>query len=127
MTLPPAELAAFLHGDIDAGGFRHRDHVRMGFEVLRRHSFLEAALAVERALKTMAARAGAPGAYHATITVAFLALINERAAAHAAGDFETFAAANPDLFDTDVLKRWYGEKLSQPRARQAFVLPEPAR
>jgi hypothetical protein len=125
MTRPAADLAAFLHGDIDAAGFRHRDHVRLGFEVLRRHPFLEAAAAVEHALKTMAARAGAPGAYHATVTVAFLALINERRAKAPGAEFDCFAEANPDLFDKDVLQRWYGEKLREPLARQTFVLPEP--
>jgi hypothetical protein len=127
MTTPAAELTAFLHGETDARGFRHHDHVRMAFEVLRRHPFLEAALAVERALKAMAARAGSPGAYHTTVTVAFMALINERAAADPARDFETFAAANPDLFDKDVLGRWYGDKLRQAAARQTFVLPDPPR
>lgn len=124
MTSPPAELAAFLHGEIDAAGFRHRDHVRMGFEVLARHPLLEAALAVERALKTMAASAGAPNAYHATVTVAFLALINERMARDPSAQFEGFAEANPDLFDKDVLKRWYGAKLREPLARRTFLLPE---
>ena len=124
MTIP-ADLAAFLHGEIDAAGFRHRDHVRMGFEVLARHPFLEAAAAVERALKAMTARAGVPGAYHATVTVAFLALINERRAKAPGAEFERFAEANPDLFDKDVLKRWYGEKLREPLARATFVLPAP--
>lgn len=120
-----AELTAFLHGELDGRSFRHRDHVRLAFEVLKRHSFLEAALAVERALKTMAARSGASGAYHSTVTIAFLALIAERSDGPAV-DFETFAAANPDLFDKGVLRRWYGDKLAQPLARRTFVLPEPA-
>jgi hypothetical protein len=126
MTATSADLAAFLHGELDAAGFRHRDHVRMGFEVLQRRPFLDAATAIEQALKTMAARAGAPGAYHATVTVAFLALINERRARSQAADFEAFARDNPDLFDKDVLKRWYGGKLGEPLARQTFLLPDPA-
>ena len=127
MTTTAADLAAFLHGELDAAGFRHRDHVRLGFEVLQRHPFLDAARAVEQALKAMAARAGAPGAYHATVTVAFMALINERRARSQWANFEAFAGGNPDLFDKDVLKRWYGDKLAEPLARQTFVLPEPGR
>src|ERR1700683_4510454 len=114
MTNLPTDRAAFLHGEIDAAGFRHRDHVRMGCETLARHPFLEAAAAVERALKAMTARAGVPGAYHATVTVAFLALINERREMDPGAEFERFADANPDLFDKDVLKRWYGENLREP-------------
>ena len=74
----PAELRDFLDGRTDPARFRHADHVRMAFEVLRRHGeFADAALIYSRALRAIAARAGRPGLYHETITVAFLALINE--------------------------------------------------
>ena len=127
MSHPPTiELAAFLHGEIDARDFRHADHVRMAFEVLARHPFLDAAAAVSAALKTMAARAGNPGAYHETITLAFLALIGERRAAGGFADYDGFAAANPDLLDKAVLGRWYGPaKLGSEMARRVFVLPDP--
>jgi hypothetical protein len=127
MSLPPTtELAAFLHGDIDARDFRHADHLRMAFEVLARHPFLEAASAVSGALKTMATRAGNPGACHETITLAFLAVIGERSAAGDFSDYEGFAACNPDLLDKAVLTRWYGpDKLSGAVARRRFVLPDP--
>ena len=129
--MPPrrhAELAAFLHGEMDAQDFRHADHVRMAFEALARHPFLEAAAAVSGALKTMARRAGHPGAYHETITLAFLAVIGERCAAARFRDYDAFAAANPDLFDKTVLTRWYGpHKLHTEVARRVFVLPDPGR
>jgi len=127
--LAPAttELSAFLHGEIDARDFRHADHVRMAFEVLARHSFLEAATAVSAALKAMARRAGNPDAYHETITLAFLAVIGERRAAGGFSDYDGFAAANPDLLDKAVLSRWYGpRKLASKTARRLFVLPDPS-
>ncbi|HXQ14158.1 MAG TPA: hypothetical protein VN814_05995 [Caulobacteraceae bacterium] len=125
---PSTELAAFLHGEIDARDFRHADHVRMAFEVLARHSFLDAAMAVSSALKAMARRAGNPGAYHETITLAFLAVIGERCATGGFRDYEEFAAANPDLLDKTVLARWYGpDKLGGETARRTFVLPDPLR
>jgi hypothetical protein len=128
MPLPTAELTAFLHGERDAHTFRHADHVRMAFEVLARHPFLEAATALSGALKTMARRAGSSGAYHETITLAFLAVINERRGAGAFTDYEVFAAANPDLLDKAVLTRWYGpDKLGAEMARRTFVLPDPVR
>ncbi len=128
MPPPTAELTAFLHGEIDAHAFRHADHVRMAFELLARHPFLEAAAAASGALKTMARRAGNPGAYHETITLAFLAVINERRAAGVFGDYDAFAAANSDLLDKSVLTRWYGpDKLGGETARRLFVLPDPAR
>jgi hypothetical protein len=127
LARPTADLSAFLHGEIAARDFRHADHVRMAFEVLARHPFLEAAVAVSAALKAMARRAGNPEAYHETITLAFLALIAERRAAGGFRDYDGFAAANPDLLDKAVLSRWYGpRKLGSETARRTFVLPDPA-
>jgi hypothetical protein len=59
-----------------------------------------------RALKAITARAGRAGAYHETITVAFLALIAERRAAGAHLGYESFARANPELMDKTILTRW---------------------
>jgi hypothetical protein len=96
----------------------------MGFEMLRQHSFAETVLYFSQALRKMAARGGRPGAYHETITIAFLSLIAERMADDR--DFEEFASLNPDLFDKHVLARWYRpERLASDRARHVFILPEP--
>jgi len=84
MTEAAADLAAFLRGEIESGAFPHREHVRMGFELLRRHDFSETAHHYSRALRTMAARAGRPEAFHQTVTIAFLSLIAERMALDAA-------------------------------------------
>ena len=121
-------LAEFLAGRIDAAGFRHADHVRMAFELLRGSMpFPRAAVAFREALRTMAHRAGHPTAYHETITLAFLALIAERAA-RGTDDFEAFTTANPDLFDKRVLERWYSPaRLASDLARRTFILPEPSR
>jgi len=119
-------LDAFLAGGIAAGAFHHADHVRMGFELLRRHTFDEAASAFCVTLRSMAARAGKPSALHTTISFAFLAAIAERSASF--GDFESFAAANPDLLEKSALARWYPpDRLASNLARQTFILPEPAR
>jgi hypothetical protein len=127
LPAPTADLTAFLHGELDARVFHHADHVRVAFEVLERHPFVEAAALVSAALKAMAVRAGNPSAYHETITLAFLALIAERRAAGGFCDYAAFAAANPDLLDKAVLTRWYGpHKLGSETARRIFVLPDPA-
>jgi hypothetical protein len=117
-------LAAFEAGEIEPGCFPHRDHVRMGFELARRAPFTEAADRFSRGLKQLVEKAGTPEKYHDTITVAFMALIAERLGEARDQDFETFAAANPDLFDAAVLSRWYDKsRLFSPQARRAFVLP----
>ena len=128
MTSDRPLIQLFLQGEIDNRTFRHADHVRVGFELLQAHDFSTAAHKFSTALKAIAARAGNPGAYHETITLAFLALIAERSATRAFDDFEDFARANADLMDKAVLERWYEpERLRSEIARRIFLLPEATR
>jgi hypothetical protein len=120
------DLGRFLRGELDAAAFAHRDHVRVAFEMLRRHDFPETTLHFSRALRAMAQRAGKPEAFHQTVTIAFLSLIAERLEGGEWPDFEAFALANPDLLDKRALTRWYGpERLASEPARRTFLLPEP--
>lgn len=121
-------LDLFLTGEIDTGAFRHADHLRVGFELLQICDFSTAAHKFSTGLKAFAARAGKPGLYHETITLAFLAVIGERSAARRFNDFEDFARANRDLMDKTVLERWYApERLRSDMARRIFLLPEVTR
>ena len=86
------DLQRFLRGEIDAAAFPHREHVRMAYEMLRRHDFAETLLHFSRALRVMAEKAGKPQAFHQTITIAFLALIAERMQARTATDFAAFTS-----------------------------------
>jgi hypothetical protein len=120
------DLERFVRGEIAATDFPHRDHVRMAFELLRRHDFAESVWLFSRALRTMAGRAGKPQAFNQTVTVAFLSLIAERLE-ESPGDFSAFQRANGELFDKQALARWYSAgRLSSERARRIFLLPEPA-
>ena len=121
------DLARFVRGEIAAAGFAHREHVRMAFEMLRRHDFAETTLHFSRALRSMAQQAGKPQAFHQTVTIAFLSLIAERMDGAEYRDFTAFECANPDLFEKGMLARWYRpERLASDRARRTFLLPEPA-
>ena len=121
-------LSAFLHGEVDNRDFHHADHVRVGFEILRHHTFPDALAAYSVALHGIATRAGHPEAYHETITVAFLSLIAEHSAVGQYADFETFKRDNPELMDKSLLERWYPrERLGSDIARRTFVMPEAAR
>jgi hypothetical protein len=123
-----ALVDAFLAGEINAAEFRHPHHVEVAFGLLARASFAEAAVNLSSGLKAITTRAGHPGAYHETITLAFLALIAERRATGEGRDFQRFAAANPDLFDKTVLSRWYApDRLGSDLARRTFLLPAPNR
>jgi hypothetical protein len=68
-----------------------------------------------------------PGLYHATITWAYLAIIDERMRAAPADTWDAFAAAHPDLltWKPGVLDRLYSpERLWSPAARDGFVMPD---
>jgi hypothetical protein len=122
-----AELARFMRGHVDLADFPHREHVRMGFEMLRRHNFSETAHRYSLALRTMAARAGRPDAFHQTMTIAFLSLIAERMLCIDAADFIAFERASPDLMAKSALARWYRpERLTMDAARRTFLLPDRA-
>ncbi len=121
------DLSRFLGGELDPHAFRHREHVRMAFELLRRHAFPEALLHCSRALRLMLAKAGRAEAFNLTVTVAFLSLISERMLRGDAGDFEAFARANPDLLGKSILARWYRpQRLGSEAARRTFLMPDPA-
>lgn len=119
-----AELAALEAGAVDPGVFTHQEHVRFAYGMLERYPFGEAVTRFSRGLKLLAAKAGRPEVYHETVTVAFLALINERRALSVSGNWAGFKTINRDLFDKRCLERWYGkEQLASDLARQVFCLP----
>ena len=126
MADAPEDLLRFARGEADPVDFPHREHVRMAYEMLRRHRFAETVLHFSKALRAMVVRAGKAEAFHQTITIAFLSLIAERMEAQRQCEFAAFASANVDLFDENVLSRWYRpERLATPAARRTFLLPEP--
>jgi hypothetical protein len=122
-----AELRALETGALDPAMFPHREHVRLGFEMLGRYSFSEGLARLSRGLKLLTAKAGRPEVYHETITVAFLALIGERRAQGGESSWKDFKARNDDLLEKRCLEKWYGaEQLRSDLARRTFCLPQGA-
>jgi hypothetical protein len=122
-----ALVRSFEAGEVPEGGFRHAQHVRVAWYYLTR-SPLPAAL--ERfctALKRFAVAQGKPDLYHETVTTAYVLLISERIDRTAPADWDSFAAANPDLlrWKPSILERYYTtETLSSNRAKRTFVMPD---
>jgi hypothetical protein len=115
------ELAAFARGELDAASFPHREHVRMAFEMLRRHDFVTTAQRYSQALRVMSSRACKPQAFNQTIAECL-------DGAAGCADFAAFLAAQPQLLDKGALLRWYSpERLASDSARRTFLLPDPAR
>jgi hypothetical protein len=121
------ELRAFETGALEPAKFPHAEHIRLAYEMLGRHSFGEAIDRFSRGLKLLAAKAGRPQIYHETMTVAFLALINERRACGKAQTWPEFRTRNADLFSKRCLQNWYtAEQLASDLARRTFCLPQGA-
>src|SRR6185295_11394549 len=88
------ELCDLEEGRLDPRQFPHREHVRLGFEMLNRYPFPEALARFAKGLRHLARKGGRPEAYHETITAAFLALIGERRLNDCCENWEEFAARN---------------------------------
>jgi hypothetical protein len=128
MSADCPDLERFVRGEVDAADFPHREHVRMAFEMLRRHDFAETVLHYSRALRAMSARAGKPQAFNQTVTIAFLSLIAERLERGQPADFAAFQRDNAELFEKNPVARWYRpERLASDAARRTFLLPGPPR
>jgi hypothetical protein len=118
------ELAAFEEGRIDPKQFPHAEHVRLAFEMVRRCSFGETVARFSSGLKQLAAASGKPEVYHETITVGFLALINERRVRGNDSDWRQFIERNQDLLQKSCLESHYDRsQLETDLARTTFCLP----
>ena len=126
MTSNYADLArSFEAQDLDASGFGHMDHVGVAYEMLKHHDFIEATSRYAQNIRSIAAKAGNPDKFNATITFAFMSLIAERMVTGQHEDYDDFIAQNPDLKSMDVLKKWYSpERLHSASAREVFLLPD---
>jgi hypothetical protein len=117
-------LAALEDASLPDADFRHRDHLRAAYLYLRRDGFAEAVGTMSAALRRFAASRGKAERYHETVTIAFLALINERLASSGdPGSFDAFVARHPEIAERDLLARYYRpETLASENARRSFVL-----
>jgi len=121
-------LAASDAGTLPKEDFAHGQHVRLACLYLGRHGFEDASRLVADGIKSFAARHGASGLYHETITHAWLLLIAEgRRRAPDADSFEGFLRANPQLRTKGALDPYYDPAtLMSDEARASFVLPDRA-
>ena len=122
-----ALVEGFLDASLPSAAFHHEQHVRCAWLFVRRYGMPAALDAFPAALRRFADAKGATTLYHETITWAFLLIIHERQERGLASDWDTFAAANPDLLSwkPSVLDRLYTrDTLASDLARRTFVLPD---
>ena len=121
-------LDQFEKGTLSPALFRHADHVRAAWLMLRKHSVFAGLERYCGGIRNLALAAKKPGLYHETITWAYLLLTRERMARLPTGHtWEDFAAGNGDLFawNPGVLDRLYDRQtLDSDFARSCFVFPD---
>jgi hypothetical protein len=105
--------------------FGHAAHVRAAYLYLRADEFAAALARICRSIRSYAAHLGQPERYHETITVAYAALIQQHLFERGdGGGWAGFARANPELFQADLLRRFYSPaQLESAAARAVFLLP----
>ncbi len=127
MAIDPL-VAALEAGRLPAGGFGHAQHVQFAWHYARTYPLPEALERCRTVLQGLAARAGAPGKYHETVTAAYLVLVAERAQQpDAPTEWETFACRYPELFrwKPGILDAYYRpDTLWSEEARRAFLPPD---
>ena len=117
----------FIAHSVDPAAFHHAEHVRVAFDLLQCHDFIDASATYAKGIRSIAEKAGADRKFNLTITYAFMSLIAERLAEAPEASFDTFAEQNDDLMSKGVLAKWYRtERLNSDRARSIFLLPDAA-
>ena len=113
-------LASLEDCSLPPGRFDHAAHVRAGYLYLRRSPFPQATAAMCAAVERYARSLGRPDRYHETITVAFMALINQQLRQDAGADsWERFRARHPQLLASDALLAYYPRAVLESRAARA--------
>lgn len=103
--------------------FHHRDHLRVTFLYLRQFGEEGTRQRLGPAILRYAAARNGAQKYHETITQAWIRLV--AAASAQANDFEAMLAANPQLLDKNLLRRYYSPELLQSaEARQCWTEPD---
>jgi hypothetical protein len=105
--------------------FGHAAHVRAAYLYLQDSDFAGALERIRRAIRNYAKHLGKPDRYHETITVAYVALIQQHICERGnGGGWLAFARDNAELFEPDLLQRFYTRaQLDSEMARRIFVLP----
>jgi hypothetical protein len=115
-------LNAFEQGHVQP--FTHREHIRMAWLYLRSHDEDTALHHIRYGITHLAAKLGAAGKYHETLTV-FWAKAVKAHMRNEIADFEMFAAQNQQLFSADYVKGFYSDAvLWSEKARREWVAPD---
>jgi predicted metal-dependent hydrolase len=118
-------LRALEKCELPESAFGHAAHVRAAYLYLRAEEFSGALERMRRAIRNFARHLGKPERYHETITVAYLALIQQHMCQRGdGGGWAAFECDNPELLRPGLLLEYYPKaQLESDLARRVFVLP----
>ena len=108
--------------------FAHADHVRLTIIYLNRHGREETERKLFDGLRRFAATKGVPEKFHATMTLAWVDLVDGARRMHPGiRDASELVRACPELLNRDALSRFYSaERLTSDEARTRWVPPDRA-
>ena len=116
----------FMDGSLPPGQFRHRDHLRLAWLLIRQLGPEAAGRAVASGIQRFAAAHGHGAKYHETLTQFWVRLVAHVMQAHPEiGDFEALMAAFPHLLDMGLpYRHWRRETMGSAAARTRWVEPD---
>jgi hypothetical protein len=122
-------LTAFRAQAIPSNEWTHRAHVRAAYLHLCEMPFEEAMDAMRDGIKKLNASNGVvetpERGYHETLTRAWLTVISATIRSRGRGDgFEAFAAQQPHLLTSTLLRVFYSASGMTPESRYSFVEPD---
>ncbi|MGE0327377.1 MAG: hypothetical protein AB7K71_39615 [Polyangiaceae bacterium] len=127
MSRDPLVLA-FESASLAASEFHHRQHLYVAWCYLGEMSAEDALARYVGGLKLLTQKLGVPEKFHATITWAYVALLDDAMQRSPGVSFDELLERNPGLLDhkSGDLRRYYSQaELDAPEARLRFVLPRP--
>jgi hypothetical protein len=107
------------------GGFGHRGHLELAWNLLRRYPLDEASEVMVAAIRYIARLHGTEGEYHETIIRAWLHFVAVHTQRWDAASFEGFIERNPDLLDRQLMEHFYSRELIlSDSARATWAVPD---
>ena len=121
-----AFLQAFEDGTLSPIEFSHHGHIRMAWLYLRAYGWDEGVIRIRSGIQQFAARLGATGKYHETITLFWARVVHHMITDQPQIDnFEDFLAHFPQILDSHLIQQHYSaDVLRSPLARQQWVEPD---
>jgi hypothetical protein len=128
-TLHDPLVLAFETATIDPARFHHREHLRVAWCYLSALPVEDALARYVHHLRRLTIALGAADKFHATMTWAYVVLLNDAMARAPEASFDELLATNPALLDhrAGALYEHYDRaQLGSDDARRRFVLPRRA-